>query len=55
MLRLLCNGSSNREIAKSLVVSGKTVEHHLEHIYSKLGVTSRTAASVYAVQHGLVS
>lgn len=54
VLRLLCGGISNREIAKTLVVSGKTVEHHLEHIYSKLDVTSRTAASVFAVQNGLV-
>jgi len=54
VLRLLCRGSSNREIAKTLVVSGKTVEHHLEHIYNKLDVTSRTAASVFALQHGLV-
>lgn len=54
VLRLLCGGSSNREIAQTLVVSGKTVEHHLEHIYDKLGVTSRTAASVLAVQNGLV-
>ncbi|MBI2765459.1 MAG: HD domain-containing protein [Chloroflexi bacterium] len=55
VLRLLCEGGSNRDIAKILVVSSKTVEHHLEHIYGKLGVTSRTAASVFAVQNSLVS
>lgn len=53
VLQLLCGGNSNRSIAKTLVLSGKTVEHHLEHIYNKLGVTSRTAASVFAVQNGL--
>ena len=53
VLRLTSNGSINREIAKGLVISEKTVEHHLEHIFNKLGVTSRTAAVVFAVQHGL--
>lgn len=53
VLRLVCGGSSNRQIAQMLVLSSKTVEHHLEHIYNKLGVTSRTAAGVFAVQHGL--
>jgi DNA-binding NarL/FixJ family response regulator len=31
------------------------VEHHIEHIFNKLGVTSRTAASVFALQNGLVT
>jgi HD-GYP domain-containing protein (c-di-GMP phosphodiesterase class II) len=54
VLQLLCAGQSNRDIAQALVVSKKTVEHHLEHIYDKLGVSSRMAASVLAVQNGLV-
>jgi HD-GYP domain-containing protein (c-di-GMP phosphodiesterase class II) len=53
VLRLVCSGRTNREIASALVLSGKTVEHHLEHVYNKLGVSSRTAASVFAVQNGL--
>jgi HD-GYP domain-containing protein (c-di-GMP phosphodiesterase class II) len=53
VLRLGCSGLTNREIAKKLVLSEKTVEHHFEHVYNKLGVTSRTAASVYAIQNGL--
>jgi DNA-binding NarL/FixJ family response regulator len=36
------------------VISRKTAEHHLENIYNKLGVTSKTAAAVYAVTNGLV-
>ena len=53
LLRLLAQGQSNPQIAKTLVISRKTVEHHLEHIYNKIGVTCRTSAVVYAVQHGI--
>jgi HD-GYP domain-containing protein (c-di-GMP phosphodiesterase class II) len=53
VLRLAALGRSNREIAGELVISGKTVEHHLEHVFNKLGVTSRTAAAVFAMQNGL--
>jgi len=55
VLRLLVEGLGNRELARKLVLSEKTVEHHLDHIYSKLGVSCRTAAAVFAVQRGLVS
>ena len=51
----LANGLSNKEIAMRLVISEKTVEHHLEHIYNKLDVTSRTAAVGFAVQNGIVT
>jgi DNA-binding NarL/FixJ family response regulator len=44
---------SNPEIGEALVISRKTVEHHVEHIFNKLGVTSRTAAVAYAVHSGL--
>ncbi|GAC1361038.1 MAG: HD domain-containing protein [Ktedonobacteraceae bacterium] len=53
VLHLLVQGQSNPQIAKALVISRKTVEHHLEHIYNKIGVTCRTSAVVYAVQHGI--
>jgi HD-GYP domain-containing protein (c-di-GMP phosphodiesterase class II) len=53
VLRLLALGQSNPQIAKTLVISRKTVEHHLEHIYNKIGVTCRTSAVVFAVQHGI--
>ena len=53
MLRLLAQGLSNPQIGRALVISKKTVEHHLEHIYDKLDISSRTAAVAYAVQQGL--
>jgi len=54
VLRLLAQGKSNPQIARTLSISRKTVEHHLTHIYNKIGVSCRTAAVVYAVQQGLV-
>jgi HD-GYP domain-containing protein (c-di-GMP phosphodiesterase class II) len=54
VLCLLAQGCNNPQIARRLDISRKTVEHHLSHIYNKIGVTCRTAAVVYAVQQGLV-
>lgn len=54
ILCLLARGQNTPQIARALVISKKTVEHHLTHIYTKIGVTCRTAAVVYAVQQGLV-
>jgi DNA-binding CsgD family transcriptional regulator len=54
VLRLIAVGRSNREIAAALVVSEHTVARHVQNIFSKLGVTSRTAAAAFAFQHGLV-
>jgi HD-GYP domain-containing protein (c-di-GMP phosphodiesterase class II) len=54
VLLLLARGASNKEIAKRLVVSPKTVGSHVEHIYSKIGCSTRVAASLYAMQHGLL-
>lgn len=51
---LLARGMSNREIAQRLVISEKTVARHLANVYTKLDVGSRTAASAWAHQHGLV-
>jgi ATP/maltotriose-dependent transcriptional regulator MalT len=54
VLRLVAAGKTNREIASTLVVSEHTVARHLQNIFAKLGVTSRTAATAFAFQHELV-
>jgi HD-GYP domain-containing protein (c-di-GMP phosphodiesterase class II) len=54
VLRLVARGLSIKEIAAALVVSPKTVDAHIQHIYTKAGVSSRAAASVFAMRHGLV-
>ncbi len=48
VLRLVAGGHSNKEIARRLVVSARTVENHLAHIYTKLGVHNRVSAALYA-------
>jgi HD-GYP domain-containing protein (c-di-GMP phosphodiesterase class II) len=54
VLRLLARGLSTKEIAKQLVVSPKTAANHIEHIYSKINAKNRVAASLFAVEHGLL-
>jgi DNA-binding NarL/FixJ family response regulator len=54
VLRLLARGKTNRGIAQELVVSEKTVASHVSHIFTKLDVTSRSAATAYAYDHNLV-
>jgi DNA-binding NarL/FixJ family response regulator len=53
VLRLVAAGRSNREIATSLVISEHTVARHLQNMYVKLGVSSRSGATAFAFEHGL--
>jgi DNA-binding CsgD family transcriptional regulator len=54
VLRLVASGKSNREIASALVISEHTVARHVQNIFAKLRVSSRTAASAFAFEHDLL-
>jgi HD-GYP domain-containing protein (c-di-GMP phosphodiesterase class II) len=54
VLILVARGLQNKEIARQMSVSARTVSSHLEHAYTKIGVTTRGAAAMYAMGHGLV-
>jgi len=54
VLILLARGMSNKQIASQLVITPKTAGNHVEHIYAKIGASSRAAAAMFAVQHGLL-
>jgi DNA-binding NarL/FixJ family response regulator len=53
VLRLLTKGMSNRQVARKLGISPKTVGRHVENLYAKAGVSSRAAAAVFAMEHDL--
>jgi HD-GYP domain-containing protein (c-di-GMP phosphodiesterase class II) len=55
VLKLVARGFSNREIAESLVISRKTAGNHIEHIYTRIGVSNRARASLFAMKHGLLT
>jgi DNA-binding NarL/FixJ family response regulator len=50
----VARGSTNRAIAGELFISEKTVTSHLTHIFTKIGVSSRAAATAFAYEHGLL-
>jgi len=54
VLRLVSRGLSNAEIAERLVLSRRTVEHHVQDIYLKIGASTRAGAAMFAMQHGLL-
>jgi DNA-binding NarL/FixJ family response regulator len=54
VLKLLCGGLRNSEIASRLFRSVRTVDHHLESVFAKLGVGSRTAAVTVALTTGML-
>jgi DNA-binding NarL/FixJ family response regulator len=53
VLRLVAAGKTNRDIAVELVISEHTVARHLQNLFAKLGVSSRSAATAFAFEHSL--
>ena len=54
VLRLLARGLQTKQIAAELQITPKTVTHHIDHIYGKIGASNRVRASLFATEHGLV-
>lgn len=55
VLRQVARGARNKEVALALGISAKTVQHHVAHIYTKIGVTSRAGAALFAAEQGLTT
>ena len=55
VLRLIAKGLNRRQVANALFIAEGTVRSHLEHVYSKIGVSSRATATLFAVEHDLLS
>ena len=54
VLRLIARGFSIKQIAQQLTVAPKTVDNHIQHIYAKIGVTTRAGATLFATEHQLL-
>ena len=54
VLRLVARGLSSKQVASRLVISPKTARNHIEHIYVKIGSSSRVEAGIFAMRHGLL-
>lgn len=55
VLRLVARGLSNPQIADRLVITRRTAEHHVQDIYARIGVSSRAAAALFAMEHDLLA
>ena len=54
VLVLIARGAANKQVARSLGITAKTAGTHIERIYSKIGASSRSTATLFAMQHGLL-
>ena len=54
-MRLVAAGCSDPKIARRLVISRRTAEHHVQHIYAKVGVASRAGVALFAHEHDLIA
>ena len=50
----MARGLANKAIAQRLFVSPRTAEHHVQHIYAKIGTSTRAGAAMFAMEHGLL-
>lgn len=55
VLRLVARGLTTKEMADRLFISTKTADHHIQHIYNKIGVSTRAAAALWAIQNAVVA
>jgi DNA-binding NarL/FixJ family response regulator len=55
VLRLITTGASQKEVGTALMISHRTAAHHIQHIYDKIGVSTRAAAAMYAMEHDLLT
>jgi len=55
VLRLIARGHSKKQIGGLLTISEKTVDHHIQHIYNKIAVSTRAAATLFAMEHDLLA
>lgn len=55
VIRLVARGLTNRQVAQALVISPRTAEHHVQHVYAKIGCSTRAAATLFAMQHDLLA
>ena len=55
VLRLIARGHSKKQIAGQLIISEKTVDNHIQHIYNKIGVSTRAGATLFATEHDILA
>ena len=54
VLRLIAIGHTTAQVAHLLSISPKTTDHHIQHVYAKIGASNRSVATLFAMQHGLI-
>ena len=54
VLGLLARGLQTKQVAATLGIAPKTADHHIQNVYAKIGVSTRAAATLFAMEHGLV-
>jgi DNA-binding CsgD family transcriptional regulator len=54
VLRLIAVGHTTAQVAKALTISVKTADHHIQHVYGKIGASNRPVAALFAMRNGLI-